>query len=98
MEDREYEHVILEVDGQKIWIRRAIGQEEKAEILTDDAGVIECLTALAAENPDVITVLTEEGEEHFHCVAGKELVVHFVPCSGSLEFWIEKLADHIGAE
>ncbi len=90
MGELAYEHITLEMNGKKSWIRRSIDQEEKAEIFTDDATIMKCLTEIAKTNPEVITVLTEEGEEHFHCIVGKELSVHLDPCSGSLEFWIEK--------
>jgi hypothetical protein len=41
----------------------------------------------------VITILTVEGDEDFHCIVGKEVLIHFVPSSGAIEFWIERLAD-----
>lgn len=90
MSEKVYEHIVLETEGGKVWFRRVAGQSEQAEIITADAGVIECLTALAKENPDIITVLTEEGEEQIHCIAGKGLAIQIVPCSGAVEFWIER--------
>ena len=89
----QYEHICFEVDGRKIWIRRKAGQSEKAEIITSDPGAIEHLTALAKENPDIVDVLTEEGEENFHCVVGGELSFHLIPASGGLEFWVETLEE-----
>lgn len=84
---------ILTEENADVFIRRRISQENTAEIITKDPGVAVCLTNLGKENPDVITILTEEGDEDFHCIVGKEVLIHFVPSSGAIEFWIERLAD-----
>ena len=90
--DVEMTRIITE-GNEDVFVRRRIDQEDAAEIITKDPGVAECLTKMGEANPDVITILTEEGEENFHCIVGKEVLIHFVPSSGAMEFWIEKLYD-----
>ena len=90
--DVEMTRIITE-GNEDVFIRRRIDQEDAAEIITKDPGVAECLTKMGEANPDVIAILTEEGEENFHCIVGKEVLIHFVPSSGAMEFWIEKLYD-----
>ena len=88
---KEYEHIRLTVDGNPdIWFRRRCDQTEKAEIITSDKGVIEVLTGLAKENPEIISILTEEDEEQLHAIVGKELVIEIRPSDGSISFWTEK--------
>ena len=90
--DVEMTRIVTE-GNEDVFIRRRIDQEDAAEIITKDPGVAECLTELGRANPDVITILTVEGDEDFHCIVGKEVLIHFVPSSGAIEFWIERLAD-----
>ena len=92
--DMEVEMTRIITEGNAdVFIRRRIEQEDQAEIITKDPGVAECLTKMGEANPDVIEILTEEGEENFHCIVGKEVMIHFVPSSGAIEFWIERLMD-----
>ena len=81
---------IITEGNEDVFIRRRTDQDDAAEIITKDPGVAECLTELGKVNPDVITILTEEGDENFHCIVGKEVLIHFVPSSGAMEFWVEK--------
>ncbi len=95
MSERKYGHFCLDTGKGKIWFRwPEDSKEERGEILTDDPGIISCLAALAANNPDVINILTEEGEENLHCIVGPELKCCIMPAQGNVEIWIEKLAYH----
>lgn len=88
----EYEHTRLSVEGKPdVWFRRRVGQEKQAEIITDDKEVMEILTGLAKENPEIVEILAEEGDEHFHAIAGPELVIELKPSAGSICFWIEQV-------
>lgn len=91
MEEKKYGQYILETGNGKLYFRYAEGSEDaKAEILTDNPVAIQCLTNMAKENPDVITVLTKEGEEHFHCIVGPEFQIFVIPATKSIEYWIVK--------
>lgn len=89
MEEKKYSHIAIETERGKVWFRYAEGSEEaKTEILTDNPAIIQCLTNLSKVKPNAITVLTEDGEEHFHCIAGPELQICIIPATGSIEYWI----------
>ena len=99
MEEKKFGHISLDTGNGKVWIRQAKnGEKWEAEILSSEHGINVCLTGLAAENPDVINIVTEEGEENLHCIVGPEVKICLVPAKGNVEIWIEKLADHIDAE
>lgn len=91
MEEKKYSQIAMETESGKVWFRYAEGsKEEKVEILTDNPAAIQSLTNLSKFNPDAITVLTEDGEEHFHCIVGPELQICIIPATGSIEYWIVK--------
>lgn len=83
--------------GKEMWIVShvpAAGEKPKrAEIITEDTGVKDCLKELAAKNPEVITILTEEDAEQIHALVGPELTIEFRPVDGALMVWVEKLAE-----
>ena len=89
MEKAGYGHSVLEVEDGKVWIRQNLHDAKKAEILTDSQRVIKVLSKMASENPDVVSILTEEGEEHFHCIVGPEVSINIRPCGCTFEWWIE---------
>lgn len=88
-------HICLDTGNGKVWIRqKENGDKWEAEVMSSDAGVNECIAGLADDNPDVVNVLTEEGEENLHCIVGPEFKICLVPAYGNVEIWIEKLAEH----
>lgn len=99
MEEKKYGQISVDTGEGKVWIRWSEDSEEqKAEVLTNDPGIIECITGLAASNPDIIDVLTEDGEENLHCVVGPEFKFCLVPAHGNIEIWIEKLHERVDEE
>ena len=81
-----YQNIKIELPSGVIWFRRSLDQTEKAEILTNHGDIANVLRDIAADYPEIVTVLTEEGEENFHCVVGPELTLMIPPCSGVLEW------------
>ena len=93
VETVQYDSLCIDRGDKKVWIRRRMDCQTQAEILTDNPGTIKFLSGLAKENPEIINVLTEEGETHFHCIVGRELSINFTPATGQVEFWAETLEE-----
>ena len=99
MEEKKYGQISVDTGKGKVWIRwPENGDKWEAEVMSSDDGVNECIAGLANDNPDVVNVLTEEGEENLHCIVGPEFKICLVPAYGNVEIWIEKLAEHGGEE
>ena len=75
---------------QTIWIRRREDSTDYAEVMTANPQAIAILTGIAKEYGDAVNVLTEEGEEHFHAIVDKSVVIEYRPADGTLAFYIEQ--------
>ena len=87
----DYKLTRIDIENEPtIWIRRREDCTEHAEVMTDNPQAIAILTGMAKEYDDAVNVLTEEGEEHFHAIVDKSVVIEYRPADGSLFFYIEQ--------
>lgn len=88
---KEYEQIRIQYPDGDIWIRRTVGNEEEAEIISGKPGIADCLKALAEGKPDAINVIADDDAQEVHAIVKDALHIEINPASGDLSFVVESL-------